>query len=155
LRNALYKFSTYLHLLYAIEIYENTNHCHLSKLEKLNNKILQILQNMSIRTNNIELYKYYDTLPLPLLHNWTLRVPWHCHNTDYHITRDNMGQEPPPLSLDVPEEHPIQLSDDFAVVPYIDEHTGDIILSPTEKSAKYFYFCKGFIITLIPYQTCL
>ena len=67
----LYFAFVYPHLLYAIEMYGNTNHCHLSKLEKLN-KILRILQNRSIRTNNIELYKYYDTLPLPLLHNYQI-----------------------------------------------------------------------------------
>jgi len=67
----LYFAFVYPHL-YGIETYGNTNHCHLSKLEKLNNKILQILQNRSIRTNNIELYKYYDTLPLPLLHNYQI-----------------------------------------------------------------------------------
>ena len=40
------------------------------------------------------------------------------------------------LSLDVPEEYPIQLPDDYAVVHYIDEHAGDVTLSPTEKSAS-------------------
>ena len=68
----LYFAFVYPHLLYGIEIYGNTNHCHLSKLEKLNNKIFRILQNRSIRTNNIELYKHYDTLPLPLLHNYQI-----------------------------------------------------------------------------------
>ena len=68
----LYFAFVYPHLLYGIEIYGNTNHCHLSELEKLNNKIPRILQNRSIRTNNTELYKYYDTLPLPLLHNYQI-----------------------------------------------------------------------------------
>ena len=46
-----------------------------------------------------------------------------------HVTHDNMGEDPPPLSLDVPEETTIQLPDDCAVVPYIDEYAGDITLS--------------------------
>ena len=37
-----------------------------------------------------------------------------------------MGEDPPPLSLDVPEETTIQLADDCAVVPYIDEYASDI-----------------------------
>ena len=52
-----------------------------------------------------------------------------------HVTHDNMGEDPPPLSLDDSEEHPIQLPDAYAVVPYTDEYTGDVTLSPTEKSA--------------------
>ena len=46
-----------------------------------------------------------------------------------HVTHDNMGEDPPPLSLDVPEETTVQLPDDYAVVPYIDEYAGDITLS--------------------------
>lgn len=48
-----------------------------------------------------------------------------------HITHDYMREDLPPLSMDVPEEHPFQLPDYHAVVLYIDEHTGDVTLSPT------------------------
>ena len=59
----LYFAFVYPHLLYGIEIYGNTCKSHISKLEILNNKILPILQNRSIRT----LYKSYDTLSLSRL----------------------------------------------------------------------------------------
>jgi len=40
------------HLLYGIEVYGNTTTNHLSKLIILNNKLLRILQNKSIKTHN-------------------------------------------------------------------------------------------------------
>ena len=40
-----------------------------------------------------------------------------------------MGEDPPSLSLYDPEETPIQLPGDYAVVPCIDEYAGDITLS--------------------------
>jgi hypothetical protein len=68
----LYFAFVYPHLLYGIEIYGNTYHSHIDKLVKLNNKILRILQNKPLRTHNIELYKSYDTLPLPQLHTYQI-----------------------------------------------------------------------------------
>jgi len=68
----LYFAFVYPHLLYSIEIYGNTYHSYLSKLEVLNNKILRILQNAATRTRTIDLYKDYNTLPLHLLHNYQL-----------------------------------------------------------------------------------
>ena len=53
----LYFAFVYPHLLYGIEIYANTCRSYINKLEKLNNKILRILQNKPINTYNIELYK--------------------------------------------------------------------------------------------------
>ena len=41
-----------------------------------------------------------------------------------HVSDNNMREDPPPLSLDVPG--------DCAVVPYIDEYAGDITLSPMD-----------------------
>ena len=46
-----------------------------------------------------------------------------------HLTRDNMGVDPPLLSLDAPEAATVQLPSDFANVPYIDEYAGYITLS--------------------------
>jgi len=54
----------YPHLQYGIEIYGNTYHTYLSKHEKLNNKILRILQNKSLTSHIIDLHKNYDTLPV-------------------------------------------------------------------------------------------
>ena len=45
-----------------------------------------------------------------------------------HLTHDNMGEDPPPLKLDLPEGAPIQLPDYYAIVPYIDEYAGDVTL---------------------------
>jgi len=56
------------HLLYGIEVNGNTTSNYLSKLIILNNKLLRILQNKSIKTHNSELYKEYCTIPLHLLH---------------------------------------------------------------------------------------
>ena len=47
-----------------------------------------------------------------------------------HLTHDNMGEDPPPLNLNLPEDATIQLPDDYAIVPYVDEYAGDIILDP-------------------------
>ena len=60
------------HLLYGVEVYANTTTNHLSKLITLNNKLLRILQNKSIKTHNSELYRTYFTLPLQLLHNFQI-----------------------------------------------------------------------------------
>ena len=38
----------------------------------LNNKILRIVQKRPKRTNTTDLYKFYDTLPLPLLHSYQI-----------------------------------------------------------------------------------
>ena len=38
-----------------------------------------------------------------------------------HLTCDNMEVDPPPLTLDIPEGVTIQLPDDFAIVPYIED----------------------------------
>jgi len=43
------------HLMYGVEVYANTTINHLSKLITLNNKLLRILQNKSIKTHKSEL----------------------------------------------------------------------------------------------------
>jgi len=60
----LYFAFVYSHLLYGIEINGNTCYSFINKLEKLNNKILRILQNKFLSTHIIELYKHYNTLPI-------------------------------------------------------------------------------------------
>ncbi|KAJ8403174.1 hypothetical protein AAFF_G00353910 [Aldrovandia affinis] len=39
-----------------------------------------------------------------------------------HLTHDNMGVDPPPLTLDAPEGATIKLPDDFAIVPLYGQH---------------------------------
>lgn len=46
-----------------------------------------------------------------------------------HLTHGNMGVDPPPLTFDFPEGAAIHLPDYYAIVPYIDEHAGEIALS--------------------------
>ena len=48
-----------------------------------------------------------------------------------HLTRENMGKDPPPLDMDMPDESFIELPDDYAVVPYDEDTGGDIFLEPT------------------------
>ena len=57
-----------------------------------------------------------------------------------HLTHENIGVSPPPLTLDVVEGTTIKLPDDFAIVPYIDEYAGDITLSsiPDETARPAF-----------------
>jgi hypothetical protein len=50
-----------------------------------------------------------------------------------HLTPYKMGEDPPTLWLDLLEESPDHLSDDYANVQYVDEYSGDINLSSTEK----------------------
>jgi len=80
----LYFAFVYPHPLYGIEIYDNTSKSHISKLEILNNKILRILQNKSIHTPVIELYKSYDTLSLSRLHDYQILLIVHklLHHAD-------------------------------------------------------------------------
>jgi len=69
-------------LLYGIEIYGNTYQCHLSKLVKLNNKILRIVQNAPLKSLTLSLYKNYNTLPIPLLHDFQILL--FVHKFLYH-----------------------------------------------------------------------
>jgi len=52
----LYFIIVYPHVLYGIEVYPNTP-SHISKLQILNNKLLRISQDCSIRTKINTLYK--------------------------------------------------------------------------------------------------
>ena len=51
------------------------------------------------------------------------------HGAAISLIHDNMGVDHSPLTLDAPEGATIQLPDDFAIVPYIDEYDGEITLS--------------------------
>ena len=77
LLKTLYFAFVYPHILYGIEIYGNTYHTYLSRLEILNNKILRIVQKKPKRTHTIDLYKFCGTLPLLLLHNYQILLLLH------------------------------------------------------------------------------
>jgi len=64
----LYFAYVFPRLLYGIEIYGNIYQSHLSKLVKLNNKILRILQNAPLKSLTLSLYKNYNILPIPFLY---------------------------------------------------------------------------------------
>ena len=81
----IYFAFVHTHLLYGIEVYANTNTNHLSKLIKLNNKLLRILQYKSLKTHTVELYHTYFTLPVQLLHNYQILI--FMHNYVYHRSK--------------------------------------------------------------------
>ena len=60
----LYFALVYPHLIYGIEIYGNTSKTYFDPLCKVNNRILRILQNKSVRTPIHVLYSNYNTLPI-------------------------------------------------------------------------------------------
>ena len=70
----LYFAFVYPQLLYGIAVYANTCKSHLGKLMVLNNKLLRIAQNCTVRTRTTDLYKQYHTLPLPTLHEYEILV---------------------------------------------------------------------------------
>jgi hypothetical protein len=72
------------HLLYGVELYANTFASCLDKLNKINNKILRILQNKPKLTPVSELYVNYNTLPIDELHRQQLLILVHkaLHHPD-------------------------------------------------------------------------
>jgi len=73
-------------LLYGIEIYANTTKNHINRLMILNNKILRITQNKPLRYDVTELYKNFNTLPLPELHKFQLL----CLVHKYYYCKDQL-----------------------------------------------------------------
>ena len=68
----LYFAFIYRQLFYDVEMYGNTTKNHIKKLVILNNKILHIAQNKPLWYRVTDLYKNYNTLPLPELHKFQL-----------------------------------------------------------------------------------
>ena len=68
----LYYAFVFPHINYAVEIYANCSNSVLDKLNKLNNKLLRILLHKNYDTPNAELYRTFDILPIPLLHEMKL-----------------------------------------------------------------------------------
>ena len=50
-----------------------------------------------------------------------------------HLGKDNTGNDPLPLTLDVSEDTPIELADEFAVVPFVEDFGGDIRLASIQE----------------------
>ena len=72
------------HINYGIAIYANTTDNHLDPLIKMNNKILRILQNKSIKTQIKILYRNYNTLQIPQLRDFNIiclihKFVYSCH----------------------------------------------------------------------------
>jgi len=68
----LYYAFVFPHLNYGVEVYANCNKIAIDKLNKLNNKLLRILLGKNYDTPNIELYRIFNVLPIPLLHEMKL-----------------------------------------------------------------------------------
>jgi len=68
----------------GIELYANTYYSYLDRLDKLNNKLLRILQGKTRRSNVLDLYESYNTLPLPQQHQFSVLVFVHkfVHHRD-------------------------------------------------------------------------
>jgi len=73
----LYYATVYPHILYGIEIYANTNKTFLNELMILNNKLLRTIQKKDMKTNVLELYEEYHTLPIDLLHRYKVMLFMH------------------------------------------------------------------------------
>src|SRR5260221_1263837 len=76
LRN-LYFALVYPHIIYGIELYANTYQTYLDQLIKTNNKILRISLRRKMDTPIVELYKSYNTLPIPLLFRHNINILVH------------------------------------------------------------------------------
>ena len=78
----LYFTLVYPHLLYGLEIYGNTSASILDPLLKVNNRILRILQNQSIRTPLSHLYSNFNILPITALRD--LKIACLMHKYVHH-----------------------------------------------------------------------
>jgi len=73
----LYFSFIYPHLLYGVEVYANTSKSSLKRLMVLNNKILRVLQIQPRDVGTVQLYKKYNTSPIPELHNYQILLLVH------------------------------------------------------------------------------
>jgi len=81
----LYFAFVHCHITYAAEIYINTYDSYLGKLNKLNNKILRILQNKNRCYPITLLYRNFNTLPPSKLHEQQILLFY----TNFSITLTN------------------------------------------------------------------
>jgi hypothetical protein len=99
LRN-LYFAVVFPHILYGIEVYGSAAAYRLDRLVKLNNKILRTLQWKKLDYPIKDLYSGFNTLPVPLLHQYQLLVFMfkysHCNSSlppalqNYFITNSSI-----------------------------------------------------------------
>src|SRR4051812_38988200 len=68
----LYYAFVHPYITYGLEIYANASKTALDKLIKANNKILRILLNKTFDTSNLDLYRTFNVLHIPLLHELSL-----------------------------------------------------------------------------------
>jgi len=78
----LYFSFIYPHLLYGVEVYANTSKLSLKRLMVLDNQILRVLQMQPHDAHTVQLYKKYNTLPIPELHNYQILLL--VHKLLYH-----------------------------------------------------------------------
>ena len=64
----LYYAFVFPYINFGIEVYANCSNLAIDKLNKLNNKLLRILFDKNYDTPNIELYRLFNVLPVPLFH---------------------------------------------------------------------------------------
>ncbi len=82
----LYFSLVHSNIIQGIEIYGNTLPTYLNTLEKINNKILRILQWKKIREiHTIELYKAYNTIPITLLFKLHILKFVHTYYFNKHL----------------------------------------------------------------------
>ena len=71
LRTIYYAF-VHPYLSYGIERYGNASYTELNRLIVINSSILRIIHDASKRTRTNNLYKNYDALMIPMLHNFRM-----------------------------------------------------------------------------------
>ena len=81
----LYYAFVYPYIHYGVEVYANCSRSTLDKLIKLNNKLLRILLDKNYSTTNIDLYRTFKVLPIPLLHELKLLEIVHKHYYHKHL----------------------------------------------------------------------
>jgi len=78
----IYYAFVFPYINYGVEVYANCTKLALDKLIKLNNKLLRILLNKNYDTPTIELYRYFNVLPIPLLYE--MKMLEIVHNFNFH-----------------------------------------------------------------------
>ena len=68
----LYYAFVFPYINYGVEVYANSTKLAIDKLNKVNNKLLRILLNTNMALIMFELYRIFNVLPIPLLHEMKL-----------------------------------------------------------------------------------
>ena len=62
-----------------------------------------------------------------------------------HLTYDKIREDSPPPKLDLLEGEHIQLPDDYAIVPQIDEYAGDVTLPSIPQTQGSPVLMQGYL----------